>query len=195
MEKVFNLVILDASGSMDIIRKSAHQGLNDTIKQLKSLQQELPDRQQLLTLLLFNSDQTEFLYENTPIQDAGKLPLAAYKPDGATPLYDAIGRGIHAVQKACGTIDAVVVTIITDGEENCSKEYNHAKIKTRIERCKQKGWDFTFIGTEGIDVQHISNSIGITQHIVFEQSALGTSSMFERRCQEVADYNRRLSKR
>lgn len=66
MEKVFNLVILDASGSMDIVHKSAHQGLNDTIKQLKSLQQELPDRRQLLTLILFNSDQTEFLYENTP---------------------------------------------------------------------------------------------------------------------------------
>ena len=45
MEKVFNLVILDASGSMSIIRKAAHKGLNDTIKQLKSIQKEMPDRQ------------------------------------------------------------------------------------------------------------------------------------------------------
>ena len=195
MEKIFNLVILDASGSMSIIREAAHKGLNDTIKQLKSLQRELPNRRQLLTLVLFNSDQTEFLYENTPIQEAGILPLAAYKPNGATPLYDAIGRGIHAVQKACAATDAVVVTIITDGEENCSREYNHLKIKTLIERRKQKGWDFTFIGTEGIDVQAISNSIGITQNFVFEQSAAGTSQMFERRQKEVDDYNRRLSKR
>lgn len=194
MKKVFNLVILDASGSMSIIRKSAHQGLNDTIKQLRNIQKEMPDRQQLLTLLLFNSMQTEFVYNNTPIQEAGILPYAAFKPEGSTPLYDAIGCGIASVKKACGPKDSVMVTIITDGEENSSREYTHSHIKKLIAQCKQRGWDFTFIGTEGIDVHVISASIGITHNIVFEQSDAGTASMFNQRHQEIKDYNQRLSK-
>ena len=195
MEKVFNLVILDASGSMSIIRKAAHKGLNDTIKQLKSIQKEMPDRQQLLTVILFNSDDTEFLYDNTSIQEVGNLPYGAYKPTGCTPLYDAIGKGIEHVRKIKGRNDSAMVTIITDGEENSSIHFNHHRIKRLINECQQKGWDFTFIGTEGLDVDRISTSIGITQNIVFEQSAAGTATMFEERHRQIRDYNERLTRR
>ena len=195
MEKVFNLIILDASGSMSIIRKAAHKGLNDTIKQLKSIQKEMPDRQQLLTVILFNSDDTEFLYDNTPIQEVGNLPYGAYKPTGCTPLYDAIGQGIERVRKIKGRNDSAMVTIITDGEENSSIHFNHHRIKRLIDECQQKGWDFTFIGTEGLDVDRISTSIGITQNIVFEQNDAGTATMFEKRHRQIRDYNERLSRR
>ena len=195
MEKVFNLVILDASGSMSIIRKAAHKGLNDTIKQLKSIQKEMPDRQQLLTVILFNSDDTEFLYDNTPIQEVGSLPYGAYKPTGCTPLYDAIGQGIEHVRKIKGRNDSAMVTIITDGEENSSIHFNHHRIKRLIDECQQKGWDFTFIGTEGLDVDRLSTSIGITQNIVFEQNDAGTATMFEKRHRQIRDYNERLSRR
>ena len=195
MEKVFNLVILDASGSMSIIRKAAHKGLNDTIKQLKSIQKEMPDRQQLLTVILFNSDDTEFLYDNAPIQEVGNLPYGAYKPTGCTPLYDAIGQGIEHVRKIKGRNDSAMVTIITDGEENSSIHFNHHRIKRLIDECQQKGWDFTFIGTEGLDVDRISTSIGITQNIVFEQNDAGTATMFEKRHRQIRDYNERLSRR
>ena len=195
MEKVFNLVILDASGSMSIIRKAAHKGLNDTIKQLKSIQKEMPDRQQLLTVILFNSDDTEFLYDNTPIREVGNLPYGAYKPTGCTPLYDAIGQGIEHVRKIKGRNDSAMVTIITDGEENSSIHFNHHRIKRLIDECQQKGWDFTFIGTEGLDVDRISTSIGITQNIVFEQNDAGTATMFEKRHRQIRDYNERLSRR
>ena len=195
MEKVFNLVILDASGSMSIIRKAAHKGLNDTIKQLKSIQKEMPDRQQLLTVILFNSDDTEFLYDNTPIQEVGSLPYGAYKPTGCTPLYDAIGQGIEHVRKIKGRNDSAMVTIITDGEENSWKHFNHHRIQYLIDERQQKGWDFTFIGTEGLDVDRISTSIGITQTIVFEQNDAGTATMFEKRHRQIRDYNERLSRR
>lgn len=194
MKKVHNLVILDASGSMDIIRKSAHSGLNTTIKQLKSIQKEMPDRQQLFTLVIFNSAQNEFLYSNSPIDEVGLLPYSAYRPEGCTPLYDAIGLGIHRINKVCQSQDTVLVTIITDGEENSSKEFTHAAVKQLIAKCRQKGWDFTFIGTEGIDVKGISHSIGITHNIVFQQSEKGTSKMFEQRNIEISDFNKRLSK-
>ena len=70
---------------MSIIRKAAQKGLNDTIKQLKSIRKEIPDRQQLLTVILFNSDDTEFLYDNAPIQEVVNLPYGAYKRTGCIP--------------------------------------------------------------------------------------------------------------
>lgn len=52
--------------------------------------------------------------------------------------------------------------IITDGEENSSREYTAEKIKAQIERQKEKyGWEFIFLGAN-IDAVETASHFGIT---------------------------------
>jgi len=51
--------------------------------------------------------------------------------------------------------------IITDGEENASREYSADKIKAQIERQKAKyGWEFIFLGAN-IDAVQTAGRFGI----------------------------------
>ena len=51
--------------------------------------------------------------------------------------------------------------IITDGEENSSREYSSKKLKEQIENQKEKyGWEFIFLGAN-IDAVQTAGSFGI----------------------------------
>mgnify|MGYP004566816155 FL=1 len=47
----------------------------------------------------------------------------------------------------------VVVTIITDGMENASREYNGKTIKELVERLRGEGWTFTYMGANQDSVE------------------------------------------
>ena len=70
----------------------------------------------------------------------------------------------------------VLVTILTDGEENASKEYNGAAIKKLIDELKLNRWTFTYIGTDH-DVEKFASSIGIINTMAFDKSASGIKAM------------------
>ena len=74
----------------------------------------------------------------------------------------------------------MLVTIITDGEENCSEEYNLKMIKNLIDKLKKQGWTFTFIGTDNLDVEGMAADMGIDNHLSFCEDAKGTEEMFRR---------------
>ena len=61
----------------------------------------------------------------------------------------------------------VLVTILTDGEENASREHSAFDIKNLIDELKLKNWTFTYIGTDH-DVEKIALSLSITNTLVFE---------------------------
>lgn len=56
---------------------------------------------------------------------------------------------------------AVFVNILTDGEENDSKEYNSTQISKMIEEAKNKKWAVTFMGTTEASIQK-ARSLGVT---------------------------------
>ena len=51
MKKVFNLIIVDESGSMSIIRKQAFMGMNETLSTVRAMQEKYPEREQRVTLV------------------------------------------------------------------------------------------------------------------------------------------------
>ena len=63
MKKVYNLVIVDKSGSMCVIEREALVGMNETIDTVKKLQHQHPDMQQLLTLITFDSGHFKVHYD------------------------------------------------------------------------------------------------------------------------------------
>ena len=121
-KRIHNLIIVDESGSMSVIRKQAFTGMNETLQTVRQMQKKYPDQVQLVTLLTFDSGHTTWHYDNTSALKTKDLSWKAYNPGGGTPLYDAIGKGISKVNAQIEDGDHVLVTIITDGEENLDVE-------------------------------------------------------------------------
>ncbi len=172
-KRVHNLIIVDESGSMEVIRKQAFVGMNETLQTVRKMQEKFPDQEQYVTLLTFDTGHKD-------------LDWKAYCPGGGTPLYDAIGKGISKTNAQIEDGDHVLVTIITDGEENSSEEWTLKMIRTMIEKLKKQGWTFTLIGTDNLDVEAMAHSFAIDEHLEFQQSEAGTKAMFarERRSRE-----------
>ena len=184
MKRVFNLIVVDESGSMCVIEKQALAGLNETIQTVKKVQDVHPDMEQHITIMTFDSGHKRYIYDNVLAKDATMLSKKDYNPGGATPLYDAVGIAISRLNAITTDDDHVLVTIITDGEENCSTEYSLNMIKTLIEKLKKHNWTFSFIGTDNLDVESMAKEMNIDNHLTFTEDAEGTAEMFatERVC-------------
>ena len=94
MKKVFNLIIVDESGSMSVIRKQAFAGMNETLSTVRSMQDQYPDTEQRVTLVTFDSEHMKWHYDNAEAKQTENLKWAAYNPCAATPLYDTIGKSV-----------------------------------------------------------------------------------------------------
>ncbi len=179
MEKtrIYNLVILDASGSMCSIKRQAIDGFNETVQTIKAAQAKFESQEHLISLVVFNSDSTTTLYDRVAADKVQELNAETYQPNCGTPLYDAIGMATNKLLGAVKSGDKVLVTIITDGYENASKEYSGRAIKSLINDLKGKGWLFTYIGANQ-NVEQVAGSMGILNRMVFQSTPQGTRAMF-----------------
>ena len=178
--QVYNLVILDKSGSMESIRKEAVDGYNETLGTIRAAQlKHLDTQDHFVSLAAFCGCGVEMLYDKTPIKEAENLQAKQYVPCCMTPLYDAIGITIQKLKKDMAKIEdaAVSVTIITDGYENASKEWKGDAIKKLVEDCKKDGWMFAFIGA-GEDILKVASTISITNTVLWDKTKEGTRIMF-----------------
>ena len=187
--RVHNLMIVDESGSMECIRKQAFTGMNETLQTVRIMQKKYPSQQQYVTLITFDSDHTTLHYDNTPADKTRDIAWKAYNPCAATPLYDAIGKGISKVNAQVEEGDNVLVTIITDGYENSSSEWSLKMVRTLIEKLKKQHWTFTLIGTDNLDVKEMAHSFAIDEHLEFQQDEAGTKAMFARERRSRERYN------
>ena len=179
--QVYNLIILDKSGSMDSIRAAAINGYNETIGAIKAAQLKHNDTQEhFISLAAFCSCGVDMIYDCTPINEATKLTKDKYRPCCLTPLYDAIGITVKALSKKTYALEdaAVLVTIITDGAENASTEWSGQAVKALIDERKEEGWVFSYIGADH-DVESVAASISITNTVVWDKSEAGTTAVID----------------
>ena len=114
-----------------------------------------------------------------PIIKLQNINDKGYFPEASTPLFDAMGSSIHTLKRALtGHSDYnVLVTILTDGEENASKEFTGKDIKKLVEELTQNRWTFTYIGTDH-DVEKMAASISIRNIMSFDKNETGISTVF-----------------
>jgi Mg-chelatase subunit ChlD len=179
--KVYNLIILDESGSMQCIKRQAINGVNETMQTIRAAQKKHEEQEHYVTLVSFNSDSVKTLYDQEPIAEVKEITDEQYRPSCCTPLYDAMGNSLTKLSGSVEKEDTVLVTIITDGEENSSEEYTQAAIKSLVDSLKDKGWVFTYIGANQ-DVVKVAATISVTNTLSFETTEEDTSAMFARDC-------------
>jgi len=176
-QKVYNLIILDESGSMNCLKDVAVSGVNETLQTIQAAQKEHCDQIHYVSLITFNSMKTNIQMCNVEAEKAEVLKIKDYNPNSGTPLFDAIGLSISKLKEFVGKDDVVLVTIITDGMENASKEYNGKTVKRMITDLKEKGWLFTYIGTNQ-DVDVVAGNMDICNKMSYEYSQMGATKMF-----------------
>lgn len=154
------VLVLDESGSMSDLTHDTIGGFNSMIEKEKKL-----DVDAHVTTVLFN-DQYKMLYNRRELKDVSKMTDKDYTPGGMTALLDAVGRTIHKMDMVAGIHrkdkgNKVLFVIITDGEENDSKEYTYADVKKLIkDRQENAGWEFIFLGAN-IDAAAAAENLGI----------------------------------
>lgn len=188
--KIYNLIILDKSGSMESIKEQAISGYNETLGTIRSAQlKHLDTQEHFVSLAVFCSCGTQMIYDMTPIKDAENLTSDQYQPCCCTPLFDAVGMSVQKLRKAIekDKTAAVLVTIITDGLENSSTEWNIISVHKLIEECKGLGWNFAYIGADH-NVEEIAEKLSINNTSIFEKSDRGVKSMWNQQMDAMESY-------
>ncbi len=155
--------ILDRSGSMAGLVEDTIGGFNSMIEKQKNEEGEC-----LVSVVLFDND-SEVLFDRVPVKDIPELTRRQYSPRGCTALMDAIGGAIHHignVHKYAREEDRpehTIFVITTDGMENASRHYTSDKVKSMVQRQKEKyGWEFLFLGAN-IDAVETAARFGINE--------------------------------
>ena len=196
--KVFNLIILDESGSMDCVWAQTISNCNETLQTIFSAQKEFYATQDhFISIYTFQDAgplKSRYLLRNRPIAEARMLTAKDYRPNGCTPLYDAVGETLTDLEAVAETHDDAVasVTIITDGEENSSRRYSGSDVAKLISRLKEKGWNFNIIGAN-IDVESLAKDLHIDNTLKWEQTQEGTSSMGKKLNESQRSYYRAMA--
>ena len=178
--KIYNLIILDESGSMASLKRSTISGFNEVVQSIQSASKQFPEQQHYISLVTFNGDGIKTVYDQESVSKLKEIDGDKYQPMSNTPLYDAMGNSFLKLRK---TTDKdknckVLVTILTDGEENSSKEFKGQDIKKLVEELKEKGWVFTYIGANH-DVEAFAKSISIENVLEYKANASDMKAMFE----------------
>lgn len=156
------ICVIDASGSMMSYVHDTIGGFNSMLAEQKSL----PGKA-VMTVCLFSTSR-RFLHEGVHIQNVSQLTEKEYVTGGMTALNDAVGATIDSVgHRLANTPEherpaKVFFAIITDGQENSSREYTHKSVLDKIKhQTDAYNWKFIFLGA-GPEAFRDAQRIGIT---------------------------------
>lgn len=164
MKNICNLILIDASGSMQNRVSDVKGGLMKLFSDIR----EQKDVNQHTVVCDF-SDDFRVLVSSVDTKDLDTSVIEKYGTRGSTALFDAIKKSFDIVPKG---MDGVFVSIITDGEENSSKECTSIEAKKLISKGKENRWGITFMGCDekALDV---AKNIGINDILYFSDTSLG----------------------
>lgn len=169
--------LLDETGSMQSCFDATLSGFNEYIR---SLRDGRGKGKVVFSLTKFNSNETRMVHSAIPIQDVPALDKHNYNPEATTPLYDAIGRTVWAMEgslKALAEKVQVIVVILTDGEENASVEFTQAQIFKLITAKKKEGWTFVFLGADQ-DAYRAAERLGVDRANAMAYDSRDTRAMY-----------------
>lgn len=178
---IHNLIILDESGSMESIKRETISGFNELIQTIQASQHEFPAQQHFITLVTFNGLGIRSLIVRQPVASLQPLDDTRYRPQSMTPLYDAMGFSCTELEQAIrDQPDSwCLVTVLTDGMENASREYAGTAIRDLVTRLSKGDWTFTYIGANH-DVTRTAHDLNISNCMSFDASPTGTARMWAR---------------
>ena len=137
------LLVIDRSGSMASIR-------DDMVGGLTAMLAEQAAEPGLLTVDIVTFD-TEIELQCS-LADP-KAVTVTLDPRGGTALYDAVGQSVTEFGRVLAALpeharpETVQVVVVTDGDENSSREFGRDAVRALVTQQKEQyAWDFVFLG-------------------------------------------------
>jgi hypothetical protein len=131
-------LILDASGSMGSKVNQTRVAFDGYIQGIKA------DRSvENVYTVVFNSNHITRIHDGVHPDTINPLNKENYATAGMTPLYDAMGKTLETMVGG-----SMFVVVITDGQENDSREFTRQDIADIIVAKEALGWDFIYLGAD-----------------------------------------------
>jgi uncharacterized protein YegL len=176
MKKVTNVIVVDASSSMSSKAEEVRDGLKSLLKDIRKDMKKNKGEAKIRTIV------TQFAGAGTfkVLLDTSKRKKVTYDsaenymPSGMTALFDAVGQSFAMVGKKQ---DGVFVSILTDGDENDSKEFTREDIQKLFKKVDKKNWGLTFMGTtQGAVEAAVSLGIKRSNTLQYSNDIQGTKA-------------------
>ena len=173
--------ILDRSGSMSGLEKDTIGGFNSLVEKQRD-----EEGVALISTVLFDNT-SQVIHDRVPVDKIQPMTNRDYFVRGSTALLDAIGSAIHHIgnvhkyARPEDRPDRTLFIITTDGMENASRIYTYEKVKSMINRQKEKyGWEFLFLGAN-IDAVTTASMFGIEKDraVDYHSDSDGTALNYE----------------
>ncbi len=168
------VIVLDRSGSMESIKEDMEGAFATFISE----QQKIPGECHV-SLYQF-AYEMEVIYERRPLFAVPHLNL---EPLGGTALYDALGSAIERTGRRLAALPVnerpsrVLVVLLTDGQENSSRQKTLWQIQEMIKHQTEKySWGFIYLGS-ALTTKKDAQAIGIHAVANFTANAGGVRGM------------------
>lgn len=132
---------------MEAIKNQTITGLNEHIQELRKKANEIDTT---VTLVTFSGpENVNIRCLLRPIKEVETFTDKDYNPNGMTAMYDGVAKLLYSVKNTVTDDDQTnyLVLIISDGQENASKEFNSQKIADLVkELLDTKKWSINYVG-------------------------------------------------
>lgn len=165
------VVLLDRSGSMQSNKADHEGGLRSFVERQKQLVGQV-----YFTFIQFD-DQNPFevMYDSVSLDSVKDIKL---DPRGLTPLRDAIARTISHINNHPKR--DVIFLIVSDGQENASKEFSQDQIRKMVLDKKEAGWQFLFVGTNfDVITAGINNGFDLGKNVIYTNNAASIDKAYD----------------
>lgn len=156
-DKLSVYILLDRTGSMQVRWVEALSSVNAYVEKLAK-----DKAKAAVTLALFdrhaNGPQFDVIRDKQSPADWKPVSDADATPRGDTPLYDAVGKLVNLAEQE--NSEKAVLVVMTDGQENSSREMTRESAKAALERCKRRGWQVVFLGAD-FDAVTQASTVGV----------------------------------
>jgi len=176
------VAIIDRSISMGGLVEQTVSGFNTFLDE-----QSKDEGETFITRVQFDTGY-QVDYEGVNVKEAERLCVNTYQCRGSTALLDAVGRTVNAVGTRLAAMEeedrpgTIIFLIITDGEENSSREFRADAVKEMVSHQADKySWSFVYLGGGDIESQKTQGaSIGVAASNVYgySASAQGTQALY-----------------
>ena len=150
-------IVLDRSGSMESCRMDALGAVNGYLRQVR----DDADMNARASVILFDTVSIDCIRDHVAAATCPDITANEYQPCGGTPLLDAVGHAVGLLEKHSKPSTRSILVVMTDGEENSSREYSKEAIAKLLKRKQdENGWLVVYLGANH-DAWAQANSMGL----------------------------------
>jgi hypothetical protein len=144
-KKLYVFKVLDASSSMATYKATTLSTFNESLDALKDAEAEVH------VIRIDFADFARVMKRGNLHEVDHRLTHVNYNPSGMTAMYDGIGLAFQEADRLeSDSNTSFLLEILTDGEENKSREWSMHTIKREIDARKRTGqWTVTVMGPKG----------------------------------------------